>query len=147
MSMDHVQATFISCVFQNNAAQCADHRRRAPFGSLPPPSRFNRAPGSTTLRNISRARFSADKSRVYIRDSQFIGNRVNVPGHSDFSAGGALHGNASTIHIANSRFENNQAGYVGGAIYVYGPWTESGHNARDGSGGQQLPLHRQYRVA
>jgi hypothetical protein len=66
--------------------------------------------------------FSADKSRVYIRDSQFVGNRVNVPGHSEFSAGGAINGNSSTIQIDNSRFESNQAGYVGGAIYVYGPW-------------------------
>jgi hypothetical protein len=123
MSVDHVQATFISCVFQNNAGNAPT----TGGGALWIASSTVSFQSCVWIDNTSKhyaGGFSADKSRVYIRDSEFIGNRVNVPGHSDFSAGGALHGNASTIHIANTRFENNQAGYVGGAIYVYGPWTD-----------------------
>src|SRR5205085_2843968 len=54
--------------------------------------------------------------------SRFSGNRTNLPGHSAFNGGGCIHGNGSTMHISNTRFENNQAGYVGGAIYVIGPY-------------------------
>jgi hypothetical protein len=123
LSMDHVQATFISCIFQNNAGNAPT----TGGGALWIASSTVSFQSCAWLNNTSKhfaGGFSADKSRVYIRDSQFVGNRVNVPGHSEFSAGGALHGNASTIQIDNSRFENNQAGYVGGAIYVYGPWTD-----------------------
>jgi len=123
MSMDHVQATFLSCVFQNNAGNAPTTGGGALWIASSTVSFESCAWFGNTSKHFAGG-FSADKSRVYIRDSQFIGNRVNLPGHSDFSAGGALHGNASTIHIDNSRFENNQAGYVGGAIYVYGPWTE-----------------------
>ena len=122
MSMDNVQATFISCIFQNNAGNAPTTGGGALWIASSTVSFQSCAWFNNTSKHFAGG-FSADKSRVYIRDSQFIGNRVNVPGHSVFSAGGALHGNASTIHIDNSRFENNQAGYVGGAIYVYGPWT------------------------
>jgi hypothetical protein len=123
MSMDHVQATFISCIFQNNAGNAPTTGGGALWIASSTVSFQSCGWFNNTSKNFAGG-FSADRSRVYIRDSQFIGNRVNLPGHSDFSAGGALHGNASTIHIDNSRFENNQAGYVGGAIYAYGPWTD-----------------------
>jgi hypothetical protein len=122
MSVDHVQATFISCIFQNNAGNAPTTGGGALWIASSTVSFQSCAWFNNTSKHFAGG-FSADQSRVYIRDSQFVGNRVNVPGHSAFSAGGALHGNASTIHIDNSRFENNQAGYVGGAIYVYGPWT------------------------
>src|SRR2546428_341324 len=73
----------------------------------------------------ARGAAGAFKSRVFIRDNTFTGNRTNLAGHASFSAGGAIHGNSSTMFINNSRFENNQAGYVGGAIYVIGPYTDS----------------------
>ncbi|PYJ09852.1 MAG: hypothetical protein DMF06_08520 [Verrucomicrobia bacterium] len=123
MSMDHVQATFTSCTFQNNAANGPSTGGGALWISLSTVS-FQ---GCTWTNNSSKhfgGALSADRSRVFIRSSQFVGNRVNVPGHSEFSAGGAINGNASTIQIDNSRFESNQAGYVGGAIYVYGPWQD-----------------------
>jgi len=123
MSVDHVQATFISCIFQNNAGNAPTTGGGALWIASSTVSFQSCAWFNNTSKHFAGG-FSADKSRVYIRDSQFIGNRVNLPGHSEFSAGGALHGNASTIQIDNSRFENNQAGYVGGAIYVYGPWTD-----------------------
>ena len=121
MSMDHVQATFTSCIFQNNAGNAPTTGGGALWIASSTVSFQSCAWINNTSKHFGGG-FSADQSRVYVRDCQFVGNRVNVPGHSEFSAGGAINGNASTIHIDNSRFENNQAGYVGGAIYVYGPW-------------------------
>lgn len=123
MSVDHVQASFISCTFENNAANAPTTGGGALWIASSTVSFQSCAWINNTSKHYAGG-FSADLSRVYVRDSQFVGNRVNVPGHSEFSAGGAINGNASTIHIDNSRFENNQAGYVGGAIYAYGPWTD-----------------------
>ncbi|MEY2489557.1 MAG: hypothetical protein QOC70_1499, partial [Verrucomicrobiota bacterium] len=121
MSIDHVQATFVSCTFQNNAANAPTTGGGALWIASSTVSFQSCVWTNNTSKHFGGG-FSADKSRVYVRDSQFVGNRVNVPGHSEFSAGGAINGNSSTIRLDNSRFENNQAGYVGGAIYVYGPW-------------------------
>jgi hypothetical protein len=123
MSTDHVQATFISCTFQNNAGNAPT----TGGGGLWLASSTVLFQSCTWTNNTSMhygGALSSDQSRVYIRDSKFTGNRVNVPNHSFFSAGGAINGNASTIHLDNTRFDSNQAGYVGGAIYVYGGWQD-----------------------
>lgn len=123
MSTDHVQANFISCTFENNAGNAPN----TGGGGLWLASSTVSFQSCTWRNNTSKhygGGLSADQSRVYIRDSTFVGNRVNVAGHSFFSAGGAINGNASTIRIDNTRFESNQAGYVGGAIYVYGGWKD-----------------------
>lgn len=68
---------------------------------------------------------SALNSRLFINGTRFIDNVVNQPGHIPNAPGGALFINSSLVRIANSLFESNHAGYVGGAIYVLGGW-ESG---------------------
>ena len=121
ISLDHAQASFVACTFQNNAAVGSV----TGGGALWIASSVVSFQSCTWINNSSKhygGAFSAEQSRVYVRDSQFMANRVNLPGHAVFSAGGAIHGNASTIHLDTTRFEGNQAGYVGGAIYVYGPW-------------------------
>jgi hypothetical protein len=123
MSTDHAQARFISCTFQNNAANGPNTGGGALWLASSIVS-FEKCTWSNNTSMHYGGAFSATESRVYIRDSSFLGNRVNVPGHSFFSAGGAINGNASTIHLDNTRFEANQAGYVGGAIYVYGGWQD-----------------------
>ena len=121
VSIAHVQASFIACAFENNVANPPVTGGGAVWIDtstvLFQACVFN----NNTSKNYAGA-FSSYNSRVYVRDSRFVGNRTNLPGHSGFSAAGAIHGNAGSIRIANSRFENNQAGYVGGAIYVIGTW-------------------------
>ena len=65
-----------------------------------------------------------DNARVYVHESTFINNRTNLPTHTETSAGGAIHVGNSILRVSNSHFENNQAGYVGGAIYAIGTWAE-----------------------
>jgi hypothetical protein len=121
VSISHVEVSFSECAFENNVANPPVTGGGAVWIDtstvLFKACVFN----NNTSKNYAGA-FSAYASRVYVRDCRFFGNRTNVPGHSPFSAGGAIHGNSATIQINNSRFENNQAGYVGGAIYVVGPW-------------------------
>jgi hypothetical protein len=121
VSVAGVQAYFLNCVFQNNVANPATTGGGAVWIDSSTVTFQGCVWNNNTSKNYAGA-FSAYLSRVYVRDNRFFGNRTNLPGQSAFNAAGAIHGNASTINIANTRFENNQAGYVGGAIYVIGPY-------------------------
>jgi predicted outer membrane repeat protein len=121
ISVSGVQAYFLNCVFQNNVANPPTTGGGAVWIDSSTVSFQGCVWSGNTSKNYAGA-FSAYVSRVYVRDNRFVGNRTNLPGQSGFNAGGCIHGNASTINIANTRFENNQAGYVGGAIYVIGPY-------------------------
>ncbi|MDY7092173.1 MAG: hypothetical protein SX243_04290 [Acidobacteriota bacterium] len=63
-------------------------------------------------------------STAEIHDSVFTGNRTNLAGHANTAPGGALYILDSKVRVATTHFENNQAGWVGGAIYVFGDWRE-----------------------
>jgi hypothetical protein len=61
---------------------------------------------------------------VTIEGGSFVENRTNLPGHKTTSSGGAIYVLDSTLRVSDVRFERNQAGWVGGAIYAFGKWTE-----------------------
>ncbi len=63
-------------------------------------------------------------SSVLVDDSVFLNNRVNLAGHRPSSAGGAIHVGNGDITVTDSRFDGNQAGYVGGGMYVIGVWQD-----------------------
>lgn len=123
MTLDHVEAIFISCTFQNNAANGSTtgggglwlNAVKVLFQSC----NFT----SNTSLNYGAA-FSALDSQVFINSSRFSGNRTNLANHHVNSAGGAINANATLLRIQNCRFDNNQAGLAGGAIYAYGPWKD-----------------------
>lgn len=121
LSLANAQANFVQCVFQNNVANPGTTGGGAIWIDSSVVNFQGCVWSNNTSKNYAGA-FSAYLSRVYVRDSRFTGNRTNLPGHSSFNAGGCIHGNSSTIHISNTRFENNQAGYVGGTMYVIGPY-------------------------
>ncbi|MFN2621453.1 MAG: hypothetical protein ABR611_01295 [Chthoniobacterales bacterium] len=121
VSIAHVQASFVACAFEDNVANPPVTGGGAVWIDTSTVVFDGCVFNNNTSKNYAGA-FSSYDSRVYVRGCRFAGNRTNFPGHSAFSAAGAIHGNAGSIHIANSRFENNQAGYVGGAIYVIGTW-------------------------
>ena len=123
ISVSHVQASFISCVFDKNAGNAPTTGGGAVWIDTSTVS-FQ---GCTFTNNTSlnyAGGISALLSSVFISDSRFSGNRTNLPGQSDFNAGGAIHGNGCTMKIAHCSFDDNQAGYVGGAIYVIGLWKD-----------------------
>jgi predicted outer membrane repeat protein len=65
---------------------------------------------------------SALDSRIYVTNCQFIGNRCDMAGHSSNAPGGAIYTYNCQLEISGSVFEDNHAGYVGGAVYGAAPW-------------------------
>lgn len=63
-------------------------------------------------------------STVAIEGGSFLENRTNLPGHRPNAAGGAIFVLDGTLRVTGTRFERNQAGWVGGAIYAFGNFGE-----------------------
>jgi hypothetical protein len=150
ITLDHVEATFVACTFQNNAANASTtggaglwiNAAKVLFQSCV----FN----ANHSLNYGAA-FSALDSQVFMNGTRFTNNVSNPANHHMNSAGGAILANASLLRIANCKFDGNQAGLAGGAIYAYGPWkdpvgvpvtqlivansTFTGNRAERGSGG------------
>jgi hypothetical protein len=61
-------------------------------------------------------------SDVTIRGGDFTGNRTNLPGHDRVSFGGAIMVLDGSLSVSGTRFEANEAGWIGGAIYAIGNW-------------------------
>src|SRR6185295_7801962 len=65
---------------------------------------------------------SVRSATVNVQGGSFTGNRTNLPGHNPNSFGGAIMVVDGTLRVSGVRFEGNQAGWVGGAIYAIGNW-------------------------
>lgn len=61
-------------------------------------------------------------SDVTVQGGDFTGNRTNLPGHNPRSFGGAIMVLDGTLSVSGTRFEANEAGWIGGAIYAIGNW-------------------------
>jgi predicted outer membrane repeat protein len=61
-------------------------------------------------------------SEAWVNHSQVVGNRSNFSGHRPSSSAGGFDVNNASLWVANTRFEANQTGYAGGAIYSIGEW-------------------------
>lgn len=125
VTLNRAQATFVNSTFQNNAGNqpaagaggAAIHLGSTAFF-------FNTTFTGNTAKNYGGAMTIGEQSTVFIHASRFINNRTNLPGHSPTAAGGGIHVGNSRVRVTNTRFENNQAGYVGGAFYAIGTWTD-----------------------
>lgn len=115
-------AVFTSCVFQSNNANPS----LTGGGALWFESAVVSFQQCTWTGNGSRnygGAMALVTSRAFLRDCAFIGNRSNLPNHTPNASGGAIYISNSTTYVDNCRFEDNHAGYVGGAIYCAGSWT------------------------
>lgn len=123
VTVDDNDAVFAGCTFQNNTCDAATTGGGGAivFGDadvwfLGCSFTANRATNEGGGLKVG------EGARVVVHDSVFDGNRVNLAGHRPSSAGGGLHiGNADVV-VSNSRFQGNQAGYVGGGLYTIGTW-------------------------
>jgi predicted outer membrane repeat protein len=61
-------------------------------------------------------------SDVTIQGGDFVGNRTNLPNHRNISFGGAIAVIDGTLNVSGVRFDGNQAGWTGGAIFAIGNW-------------------------
>jgi hypothetical protein len=127
VTLDHADAIFISCTFQNNVANGSSGNSITGGGGMWINDSKVLLQSCIFTGNSSPnygAGLSALSSEIYINGCRFSNNRANLTGHHANSAGGAIIANSCLLRIANSKFENNQAGLVGGAIYAYGPFRD-----------------------
>jgi hypothetical protein len=106
------EATFVDCSFRGNSARLRG--------------------GAMVVRN----------STVTLLRGELVGNRTNLSGHDPHSFGGAVMVLDGTLRVTGTRFESNEAGWVGGAIYGIGSWGQGANLAiSDASfvGNQALP--------
>jgi predicted outer membrane repeat protein len=122
-TLANADATFLSCAFQNNAANPSLTGGGALWIDSSRVFFHNTTWSGNTSRNYGGA-LVVFAARVYIHDSIFLNNRSNLPGHAGNASGGAIHLAEATLRVTNTRFEGNQAGYVGGAIYAIGAWMD-----------------------
>ncbi|HEV7786293.1 MAG TPA: right-handed parallel beta-helix repeat-containing protein, partial [Thermoanaerobaculia bacterium] len=71
-------------------------------------------------------------SVAVVQGGEFLRNRTNLPGHQPNSAGGAIYVLDATLNVSGTLFANNEAGFVGGAIYAIGTWSK-GSNVQIGN--------------
>ena len=128
VSLSHAQASFTQCIFDKNAANPTKPNPETGGGAVWIDTSTVAFEGCTFSNNTSlhyAGAISALLSKVFINNSRFTSNRTNVAGQSDFNAGGAIHANGGNTKIAHCSFDDNSAGYVGGAIYVIGLWEDA----------------------
>lgn len=90
--LDGSSATFVGCSFRGNSSQLRG--------------------GAMTVRNAT----------AVLQSGEMTGNRTNLPGHNPNSFGGAIAVIDGILRVTGVRFENNQAGWTGGAILAIGNW-------------------------
>jgi len=62
---------------------------------------------------------------VWVHASTFSGNSTAIAGFTVTSSGGAIYVRDAELFVADSTFEGNAAGWVGGAIYAWGDFATS----------------------
>jgi hypothetical protein len=120
LTLVNAKAAFRSCTFQNNSARGGTGGGGLWIaGSV---VSFNTCIFADNTSPNFGGGMSVTDSQVFIRNTRFTGNRVDVPNHKNNAAGGAIYVGDGTLRINNCSFENNRAGYVGGAIDTNGSW-------------------------
>jgi hypothetical protein len=122
VTLSAAEAVFVGCAFEDNRATghtSGGGAVRIDDGS---DATFS---GTSFRRNSSLNRGGAIEvieSNVTIRGGELTDNRTNLPGHKPQAAGGAVYLLHGTLRVSGALFRNNQAGWVGGAIYAFGVW-------------------------
>ncbi|HEX3130449.1 MAG TPA: right-handed parallel beta-helix repeat-containing protein [Thermoanaerobaculia bacterium] len=130
VTMSAAEARFVGCVFEDNQAT----GRTSGGGAV----RINAGSEATFAdtsfrRNSSLNRGGAIEiidSAVTIQGGELAENRTNLPGHKPSSSGGAVYLLNGNLKVSGARFRANQAGWVGGAIYAFGVWSDPDTNPR-----------------
>ena len=121
LTIVNAKAVFKDCTFQDNLGNAPFSGGGAQWINESEVYFENCVWSGNTSPNYG-AGLSGLNSQIYIRGGQFLGNRVNIPGHIPNAPGGAIFVTQCKLQITTTRFEGNAAGYVGGAIYALGDW-------------------------
>ena len=124
LTLGEAEAIFKGCSFLNN--KTADVTKPGGGGALFIAGSVATFDGCVFIGNTSMTgggAITALDSRLYLTGCRFTTNRCDLPNHSPNAPGGAVYSYNSQLEIASSVFEDNHAGYVGGAVYDAAPWT------------------------
>ena len=116
-------AVFTDCVFRNNNSDAATTGGGGAMVFDSSVVQFTRCQFlDNRATNEGAGLKIGEGSRTVVHESIFSNNRVNLSGHRPSSAGGAIHVGNADLLVSNSRFDGNEAGFVGGGIYAIGTW-------------------------
>ncbi len=127
MTLEGAFATFIDCVFDSNANTSAGSGSGAVGIRGGSTALFLRSTwqDNTSLTSGAGAAIVTD-STMWCHECQFLRNRNNLPGHGlTATGGGFVVTSESSVYLSNSRFEDNEAGFAGGAFDVKGAFDET----------------------
>lgn len=124
VSLNAAEARFVQCNFLRNSAT----GKTTGGGAV----RLFANSSATFVRSSFRNNSSGNRggaietiaSPLTIQGGEFTGNRTNLPGHLRTSPGGAIYALDATVLVSDARFERNETGWTGGAIYAFGHWTD-----------------------
>jgi hypothetical protein len=124
VTLQMAKATFRNCRFENNAVTSTSTGGGGVEVAVTSEAFFVDCVFTGNSAYFYGGALAVEDSRAWIHRGQFVGNRTNLPNHHPFAGGGAIHVANSTLRASNSRFDSNEAGYVAGAIYALGTWTD-----------------------
>jgi hypothetical protein len=124
VTLTRAHAEFHNCAFLNNRSALPSTGGGA-VGVLDSSSAtfVNTAFHDNSSPNWGGAMVVRSGSVAAVQGGEFLRNRTNLPGHQTNSAGGAIYVLDATLNVFGTLFENNEAGFVGGAVYAIGTWS------------------------
>jgi hypothetical protein len=129
VTVDNGGATFTDCQFENNHSDPSSGIGGVGGGTgviLGSEAYFYDCVWrDNTSSSQAPALYVGDDSTAFIHSSLFDGNRSNLANHRIHALGGALLVFNSEVSVTNTRFEANEAGFAGGALYVVGNYNDS----------------------
>ena len=117
------EATFVDCLFSNNTDTGVTANTGAVHVSLGK-AFFVDCAWVDNVATTAGGGLAVQSSEVWVMRGLFNGNRTNPPNHTWSSRGGGIWVGNGKLNVANSRFENNRAGYVGGGLYAIGTFED-----------------------
>jgi len=117
------EATFVDCIFSGNTDSGVDANTGAVHLSRGK-AFFVDCVWADNVATTAGGGLAVQSSEAWVMRGLFDGNRTNPPNHTWSSRGGGIWVGNGHLKVANSRFENNRAGYVGGGLYATGTFQD-----------------------
>ncbi|HEY2738348.1 MAG TPA: right-handed parallel beta-helix repeat-containing protein, partial [Thermoanaerobaculia bacterium] len=124
VTLNAAEARFVNCTFANNKATGKTSGGGAVRVNLNSAATFVNTSFSGNSSGNRGGAVEVVFSVLTVQGGSFTDNHVNLPKHQSTSPGGAIYVLDSTVTVSDARFERNEAGWTGGAIYAFGHWTD-----------------------
>ncbi len=124
VTLSQAEGEFRQCTFLNNRAAAATSGGGAVKVIDGSSATFTNSSFRGNTSQLRAGAMAVREADVTIQGGELVGNRTNLPGHNPNSFGGAIMVIDGILRVNGVRFEGNEAGWVGGAIYAIGNWNK-----------------------